>query len=115
MRRIIATAIAVAAAAFAGNGLADDITVDTTPFASSKTRAEVFSEFKKPGPNPWSSSYNMFQLKSSRTSQDVASEYIASRREVSALNGEDSGSAYLSEIGFKGRPATTTMGGPPAR
>jgi hypothetical protein len=114
MHRSIAIAIAVTTAAFAGNAFADDITMDTTPFTSTKTRTEVLGELKKPGPNYWSSQYNMFQNKSARSSQDVMNEYVSSRREVSALNGEDSGSAYLNHIGYKGSP-TTTMGGAPAR
>lgn len=114
MYRHIATALTVAAAAFAGNGFADDITVDTTPFTSTKTRAEVLAEFKTPGPNFWSTQYNMFQIKSTKTSQEVMDEYRANRGEVSALTGEDSGSAYLSQIGFKGGPGTTMMGAPAA-
>jgi hypothetical protein len=114
MNRSIATALAVAAAAVASNGFADDITLETTPFTSTKTRAEVQAELKKPGPNYWSTQYNMFRdLKRDTNSGDVRNEYIASRREVSALTGEDSGSVYLN--GQHGTPGTTTMGGPPAR
>jgi hypothetical protein len=114
MNRSIATALAIAAAAVASNGFADDITIDTTPFTSTKTRAEVLAELKKPGPNYWSTQYNMFRdVKRDTNSSEVRNEYIASRREVSALTGEDSGSVYLN--GFKGSPGTTTMGGPPVR
>jgi len=39
--RNIATALVLATAAFAGSAFADDITIATTPFASSKTRPEL--------------------------------------------------------------------------
>lgn len=115
MHRSIATAIAIAAAAWTGNGFADDITVDTTPFASTKTRAEVLTELKSPSPNFWSSQYNMFSIKSSTSNRELMDEYIKVRPEVSALTGEDSGSALFTQLGYKGTASTTTMGGPPAR
>jgi Domain of unknown function (DUF4148) len=66
MNRNIASAIARApavalASVAAGNAMADDITIDTTPFTSTKSRAEVLADlaqYKQAGVNPWSTSYN---------------------------------------------------------
>ena len=68
--RNIATALVLAATAFAGTAFADDITIDNNAFVSSKSRAEVQAEL---------------------------AQYIASRDQVNALNGEDSGSTYLAQ------------------
>jgi len=97
MNRTIAT-LALVAAAAAGNAFADDITVDTTPFNSTKTRAEVQADvvqFKK-GPNVWSTQYNpLAKFRSATTRDAVTAAYVADRGQVAALTGEDSGSAYL--------------------
>ena len=101
MNRKIATALVIAAAAVAGNAFADDITVDTTPFAATKTRVEVRAElvqYKTAGVNPWSTQYNpLKQFKSAKTRDQVVAEFVAARDEVAALNGEDSGSGYLTQ------------------
>ncbi|MDB5873379.1 MAG: hypothetical protein JWQ07_2821 [Ramlibacter sp.] len=100
MNRNIASAL-VLAAAMTGNAFADDITVDHTPFIAQKSRAEVQAElaqFKAAGVNPWATSYNQLAgFASAKSRLEVASDYIASREAVSALNGEDSGSAYLAK------------------
>ena len=102
------TITATAAAAFAlaamacNNAYADDITVDNTPFVSSKTRAEVQAEI--PGPmsiasNEWATQMNEpRQTMSDLTRAQVTAEYLAARREVSALNAEDSGSFYFASL-----------------
>lgn len=64
MNRKLALALVIATAA-AGNAFADDITVETVPFRSTATRAEV------------------------------QAQYIAARDAVAAMTSEDSGSAYL--------------------
>lgn len=112
MNRCIASTLALAAAALAGSAFADDITLDPAPVASTKTRADVVAELKKPGPNYWSSQYNMFQIKSDRTTEDLMAEYRANRREVAAVTGEDSGSAYFAQTAGQLRTGTATMGGP---
>ncbi|WP_298933376.1 DUF4148 domain-containing protein [uncultured Ramlibacter sp.] len=97
MNRKIAT-LALIAFAAAGNAFADDITVDTTPFNATKTRAQVQAElaqFKK-GPNVWSIQYNpLAKFQSATTRDQVTAAYIADRDQVAALTGEDSGSAWL--------------------
>ena len=77
--------IALAIVAASGAAFADDITVDTTPFVSTATRAEV------------------------------CAEYIAQRDRVAAFTGEDSGSAYLAQQRadrasvLAGQPAATAV------
>ena len=114
MNRRLATTLTVvstAAAAFAfaamasGNAYADDITIDTTPFVSSRTRAEVQSEVMgqaealRIAGSEWSTQLNGAVLpQSGVTRAQVKAEYIATRREVNALNAEDSGSSYLASL-----------------
>ncbi len=106
MTRSIVSALAIAAvAAMAGNAFADDIAVDPHPLKSVKSRAQVQAELKASGPN-----YNN-QVRSSKSSKQLADEYVAARREVAAINGEDSGSAYLSRVGRQRK--ASVMGAPP--
>jgi len=100
MNRQLAQALVVlaACASAAVSAYAQDATPDDRPFSSTRDRAEVLAElaqFKKSGVNPWAMSYNPPLLPSTRTRAEVQAEYIASRDEVAALTGEDSGSAYL--------------------
>jgi hypothetical protein len=98
MNRNIAFAFVLATAA-AGNAFADDITVETTPFVSTMTRAEVQADMQQArssGIDPWAQDYDQLAgFRSERTRADVTAEYTAERASVSALNGEDSGSVYL--------------------
>ena len=102
------TLVSTAAAMFAfaaiasNNAYADDITVDTTPFVSTKTRAEVRAEVIGHaedlriayGESSMPTSL-MSQAPSGLTREQVKAEYIAARRDVNAFNAEDSGSSYL--------------------
>jgi hypothetical protein len=98
MNRHLAVLAAIAAAA-ATSAFADDITIDNTPYAGSKTRAEVQADlaaYKKAGVNPWSTQFNPLKTwKGSLTREQVVGEFLTSRKEATAFNGEDSGSAYL--------------------
>jgi hypothetical protein len=118
MNRKIATALVVAAAAVAGNAFADDITVETTPFTSTASRAQVQAElqaYKQAGVNPWATSYNPLRsFKSGKTRAEVTAEYLNSRDEVAALTAEDSGSAYLTQLAA-GRTPNQYFAGQPAR
>ena len=117
MNRNIASALVIAAAAVAGNAFADDITVDTTPFVASKTRAEVqaeLSQFKRAGTSPWSTQYNpLAKFQSTKSRAEVVAEYTAARDEVAALNSEDSGSAYLAQYAGRQVSPSTTLAGQP--
>ena len=102
-KSLIAAALAFAAAgAFAqtpnlygAEGGAQD------QFVPAKTRADVQAElaqYKREGVNPWSTQYNpLASFKSTASRADVTAAYIASRDEVAALNGEDSGAASLAQ------------------
>ena len=114
MNRKLATTLSItstAAALFAvaaiasGNAYADDITVDTTPFVSSKTRAEVRAEVMGQSEQLRiaSSEYSMQlnhapQVSSGYTRAQATAEYIAARDQVKALNAEDSGSSYFAAL-----------------
>ena len=114
MNRNLASALAItttaaAALAFAaiasGNAYADDITIDNTPFVSTKTRAEVRAELMglpeavRNANSEWSMQLNQTpQPNSGYTRAQAKAEYIAARREVNALNAEDSGSFYFATL-----------------
>jgi hypothetical protein len=80
---------------------ADDITIDSTPFVSTKTRAEVQAEVMghaeqlRVAYGEWPTEMNRAPSHSSLTRAQVRDEYLASRDEVKAFTGEDSGSSYL--------------------
>lgn len=108
----------VLAAAAPGDALADDITIDNTPFASTRSRTEVQSELfsqaaqVKASAGEWAlQSNHVPALKSASTKEQVRAEYKASREYVSALLAEDSGSAYFMKAP-RGANGTATMGGP---
>jgi hypothetical protein len=114
MNRHIALALLLAATT--GASFADDITVDTTPFASTATRAAVQAElagFKQAGVNPWSNQYNQLaRFSSQRSRAAVTAEYAQARNQVAAFTGEDSGSAYLAARNSKALVSTTVAGQP---
>ena len=99
MNRILAASLALAVATLAGTARADDITVETTPFVSSLSRAEVagqLQQFRTSGVNPWSNTYNPLRgFQSSASRAQVTADFLRSRDETAALTAEDSGAAYL--------------------
>lgn len=103
-------------AAFAGSALAETPTVVNEPFVSTKTVAQVQAElaaYRASGVNPWSTSYNPLRnFKSTASREAVVADYIASRNEVKALTGEDSGSAYLAQVRGTFVPTSTLAGSP---
>jgi hypothetical protein len=100
------------------SAFADDITIDPVPFVSTKTRAEVVAElhaYKKAGINPWSRSYDPLKyFKSTKSRAEVTAEYLREREAVAALNGEDSGSAYLAAERAHSQRNTRMAGNPEA-
>ncbi|HVE53748.1 MAG TPA: hypothetical protein VNB23_10250 [Ramlibacter sp.] len=97
MNRIIASTLIAASAAFAGHALADDITPSDT-FVSSADRAQVQAGVAqaRTAANPWSIAYNpLAAFQGNRTRAEVRAEYIASRDDVAARTGEDSGAFAL--------------------
>ena len=121
MNRILIAAFVAATAAAAGQAFADttlagDISIDPHPFVGTRTRADVQAElagFRASGVNPWADEYNpVAQFHSTRTPDEVKAEFMQSRNEVSAMNGEDSGSAYLASRQPQG--PVRVMAGDPA-
>jgi len=113
-----AAAVLAVAAIASGNACADDITIDTTPFVSTKTRAEVRaevlgqSEALRTASSEWTMQMNDApQPSSGYTRAQATAEYIAARREVSALNAEDSGSSYFAALP-RGMDGTVLVAGP---
>jgi hypothetical protein len=104
-------AIAAAAAITSNKAFADDITVDNTPFVSSRSRAEVQAEIMKSGVNEWTLQFNDPQLKTGYARGQARAEYLAARDETRALHGEDSGSFYLARTPGGMNPRAV-MGGP---
>ena len=110
----VAVAATLAACVITRAHAGGDPAADDPPFVSTLSREEVAAELKKPYPggNPWSGQYNMFQGKSTATSEQVQGEFLRAREEVNAFTSEDSGSAFL----MKGRqvPAagSSSMGAP---
>ena len=93
---------------------ADDITVEQSPFVSSRTREAVSAELKTPYPggNPWSGAYNMFQAPSTATSEQVQGEYTMNRDRANAFHGEDSGSVYILKAQSLAPSSASAMGAP---
>lgn len=99
MNTRIALSALVLSAAFSGAAFAESPGPQTFPFTSSRTVAEVqaeYHQYRAAGVNPWSTSYNPLRFFKSATTRDaVVAEYLASRDEVRAVNGEDGGSFHF--------------------
>ena len=118
MNRNLASSLVIALASVAaGNAIAADITIDTTPFTSTESRTEVRADlvqYRQAGVNPWSTSYNPLEgIQSTRSAAQVRAEFVAARDEVAALGGEDSGAAWLAHTARVTVPAGTTLAGTP--
>ncbi len=105
-----AAALALATASLgSANAYADDITIDPTPFVSTRTRAEVQAELMgqaevlRGESSEWAMQQNAAGQHSSYTSAQAKADYIAARREVNALNAEDSGSSYFTSLQRRAR------------
>lgn len=105
-------AVAAAVAITSGKAFADDITIDNTPFVSTRSRAEVQAEIKTGANDEWTMQFNQSaQIKGAYTREEARAEYVAARNEVNSLNGEDSGSFYLGKTRV-GVNARAIMGAP---
>ena len=100
---------------------ADDISVDTAKFSSTKSRAEIRTELlSQPAMLKMNAGELAFQynhlppVASMATREQVRAEYKASREVVHGLLAEDSGSSYFMKERVAGNAAgaTTTLGGP---
>lgn len=113
--RIALSSLALAAV-FTGSAFAESPLIVQDPFTSTRTRAEVQADlvsYQQAGVNPWSTSYNpLRQFRSTATREAVVAEFLASRNEVRALTGEDSGSMYLAQLRGTSVPPTFLAGQP---
>jgi hypothetical protein len=113
-------AASMAAALMSGNALAETPTIDTTPFVSTLSRAEVRAEVLRArnavsaAGSEWAMQQNMqLPVASTQTRAQVRAEYIAAREEARALTSEDSGSSYFALA--RTRTPGTMMAGNVAR
>jgi hypothetical protein len=92
-------AIVLLALAGASSAFADDITIDTTPFVSIASRAEVQAElqqYKQSGVDLWAQNYDQLAgFHGAQSRAQVAAEFLRSRDSAAALVAEDSGSSML--------------------
>ena len=110
------TAATLAATLMASSALAETPTIDTTPFVSSRSRAEVQakvlgarSQVTAAGIE-WAMQRNEQQpLMASLSRAQVTAEYIAAREQVHAMNAEDSGSNHFAQS--RARSTGTTLAG----
>jgi len=114
MNRNIALSLCIACGCCSGAAFADDITIDTHPFVSTATRAQVQEElrqFRTSGANPWADDYNQLAaMHGSATRAEAKADFLAFRKMVAALSGEDSGSSYMAQSHAKRRaPATEVV------
>ena len=114
-----ATLAVLLAAASSGSAYADDITLDTTPSPAASARAEGQPNvFRRGSPvrgdaSEWALQSNQpVALTSASTRTQAQAEYKASREQVNALLGEDSGSAYFMKSAPGRTNGTATMGAP---
>ena len=113
--RITLAAAALSFAALGAHADEADGSQFAVQFNGTKTRAEVQAElatYQKAGVNPWSIAYSPLKsFKSAKTRAQVTAEYLADRDAVAAMNGEDSGSAYLAQ--HNATPAAPVFAGQP--
>ena len=105
----------VLAAGFAGQVAAETPTIVDETFTSTRTRAEVLAEladFRAARVNPWADDYDALAgFRSTASAQAVRADFLASRGQVRALHGEDSGSMYLAQRHGPAAAADTVIAG----
>jgi hypothetical protein len=96
---VLATVLSVAAFAVQADDADPSGQYANSVAPSQVSRTQVQAQAvaaKQTGVNPWSTSYNpLATFHSERSRADVRADYLASRKAVAAMTGEDSGSAYL--------------------
>jgi len=114
------TAATLAATLMSTSALAESPTIDTTPFVSTLSRAEVRAEVLRArnqvsaAGTEWAMQLNdQKPLMAGLSRAQVTAEYIAARDQVQALNSEDGGSSYFAQA--RVRPAGTMTAGGTAR
>lgn len=102
-RKLSLIALVLASAGGAANaqtGLAGDISIETAPFVSTTSRAEVRADVlasldEIAAMHDEASGSWRLRFASRLSREEVVAEYAANRAEVAAMHGEDSGSALL--------------------
>jgi len=103
-------AATLAATAMSSNAWADDITIDTTPFVSQRSRAEVRAEVLadraglSSAGNEWVAQQSAPLPTSGMTRAQARADYVAAREEVMARNSEGGGASLMG-----GRPAVRVL------
>jgi len=103
-------AATLAATAMSSSARADDITIDTTPFVSQRTRAEVRAEVLadraklSSAGHEWIAQQSDPLPTSGMTRAQARADYVAAREEVMARNSEGGGANPMG-----GRPAVRVM------
>jgi len=103
-------AATLAATAMSSSAWADDITIDTTPFVSQRSRAEVRAEVLADRAKLSSAGYEWIAQQSAPlptsglTRAQAKADYVAAREEVMARNSEGGGAALMG-----GRPAVRVL------
>ncbi|HXD41510.1 MAG TPA: hypothetical protein VN649_13150 [Ramlibacter sp.] len=99
-----AAAIALAALASSNAYANGEIGNDNTTFVSTRDRAEVQAEVMgqaevlRRANSEWGTQLNASLPQTSYTREQVKAEYIAARRQVNSMNGEDSGSSHIATL-----------------
>ena len=113
LNTVAAIAIAIAATGSAGSAFADDITIDTQTFVSTRTRAEVKAKMLQARADgsmaTWVAEAGSAPVTLAMSRQVTRQEVLADMRinrearlASAAMTGEDSGSFYLSQIAQPG-------------
>ena len=113
LNTIAAIAIAIAATGSAGSAFADDITIDTQTFVSTRTRADVKAEMLQARADgsmaTWVAEASSAPVTLAMSRQVTRQEVLADMRinrearlASAAMTGEDSGSFYLSQVAQPG-------------
>ena len=113
LNTIAAIAIAIAATGSAGSVFADDITIDTQTFVSTRTRADVKAEMLQARADgsmaAWVAEAGSVPVTLAMSRQVTRQEVLADMRinrearlASAAMTGEDSGSFYLSQVAQPG-------------
>ena len=113
LNTIAAIAIAIAATGSAGSAFADDITIDTQTFVSTRTRADVKTEMLQARADgsmaTWVAEASSAPVTLAMSRQVTRQEVLADMRinrearlASAAMTGEDSGSFYLSQVAQPG-------------
>jgi hypothetical protein len=111
-------AATLAATAMSSSARADDITIETTPFVSQRSRAEVRAEVLadrtqlSSAGNEWVAQQSAPLPTSGLTRQQARADYIAAREEVLARNSEGGGATAMAAAPVRVMPTMAAAAQP---